>query len=85
MKSDLFDAFPDWVPFVVVLLCLPIIARIAVKERSRLTAIQADPNSTEEDRAKATKLLSRQKMALPMFGALVLLATIPFILISITK
>lgn len=73
MKSDLFDAIPDWVEFAVLLLLLGLIVGAGIKERSRLTAFQADASQTEDERAKASKLLSRQKLAAPVFGVMMLL------------
>jgi len=70
MRSEIFKAIPDWIEFTVILLLLPVLARSAVKERSRLTAIQADESQTEDERAKASKRLSRQRIAAPVFVAM---------------
>ncbi len=73
MRSAIFDAIPDWVEFVILLVLLALIARAGLKERERLTALQADESQAEDEHAKASKVLTRQKFAAPIFGVMMLI------------
>jgi hypothetical protein len=73
VRSAIFDAIPDWVEFVILFPLLVLIARAGAKQRRRLTALQADASQTEDERAKAQKMLTRQKFAAPIFSVMMLI------------